>query len=124
VITTAGDRRLFRAGDWLGPDWPENIRWQRNLFVTAGTLYAENGSSKKIHFNSNLWSGDFRVEPTDSKAHHGDPDFLRPPGSSLDTAVRPGSPATQAGYKPLDLSKVGLPPGSPLLEKAQAARER
>ena len=124
VITSPGDRRLLRAGDWLGPDWPEDIRWQRNLFVTAGTLYSENGSSKKIDFNSNLWSGTFRVEPTDSKAHHGDPDFLRPPGTSLNTAVGRGSAAALVAFKPFDLSKAGLPAESPLLERARAARER
>jgi hypothetical protein len=124
VITHAGDRRLFRAGNWLGPDWPEGVRWRHNLFVTAGMLYSENGASRNLEFDRNLWSGNFRIEPGDRQAIQGEPGFLRPPGVSLDTAVRPGSAALDAGFKPFDVSKAGLPPASLLREQARAARGR
>jgi hypothetical protein len=124
VITHAGDRRLFRAGNWLTPDWPEGVRWRHNLFVTAGTLYSENGATGNLEFDRNLWSGNFRIEPGDRQAIKGEPGFLRPPGVSLDTAVRPGSAALDAGFKPFDVSKAGLPPASPLLEQAHTARGR
>lgn len=55
---------------------------------------------------------------------YGDPGFLVSPGSSLNTSVRPGSAALDAGFKPFDLSKAGLPPGSPWREHARAARGR
>lgn len=123
VLTSPGERRLMFCGNWLSPDWPAGVRWERNLLVTAGTLFNEPMQTKRLTFSGNFWSGTFRGFAADPKPVTGIAHFREPPGISFDTAVNPGSPVLVTGFRPFSLAKVGLLPASPWRSQAETARK-
>lgn len=122
LFSEVGQRRFLRAGNWLSPDWPQNVRFQKNVIVTAGVLFNETGESGDIRYSGNLVVGEVRFPAVENTKVLAAEDLLGPLSSSFTETVRRHPAITGIGFKPFDPSLAGLPRGSRLAECARKAR--
>jgi hypothetical protein len=92
----------FDSGNLLGSNWGEN-RYLMNRNVYFDTRLGAQPNQMK--FAGATWE-QWRARGHDADSVVADPMFEN--ASRLDFRLKPGSPALKLGFKPIDLSRVGV----------------
>jgi hypothetical protein len=122
VFEQEGERRFLRLGNWLDPSWPADITFSRNLIISAGSLYNENGPVTSIRFEGNLEVGDLRFGAAPDDRNPAQAELIGALGKSFTATVTENPSIKDLGFKPFDPMLAGLPPGSRLLANAREER--
>lgn len=95
----------FDSGRLLGSDWSnDNYRMDRNVYWDARP-----GAAEKLKFGKATWE-EWRSRGHDLSSLIADPLFVE--SKTFDWRLQPVSPALKLGFKPIDLSNVGVRPKS------------
>jgi hypothetical protein len=123
IITRNGPRRFLHAADWISVGtWPDDVRWEKNLILTAGRLEWMPTQATALRLDGNLYQGDCSDMPADANGLNRDPGLLcKPVYQTWDTTVDDDSAARLLQIQPLNLKKAGLPAGSLWLQARDAA---
>ena len=93
----------FDSGDLLGSNWSnDNYRMDGNLYWDTRP-----GAAQTMTFAGATWD-QWRARGHDANSVVADPLFV--PSETADFRLRPESPALKTGFKPIDLSRVGIRP--------------
>lgn len=95
----------FDSGTLLGSNWSnDNYLMDRNLYWDTRA-----GAAESMKFSNASW-GEWRARGHDTNSLIADPLFVDP--RTFDLRLQPTSPALSLGFRPIDLSKVGVRPKS------------
>ena len=95
----------FDSGDLLGSNWSnDNYRMDGNVYWDTRPR-----AEDKFKFANATWQ-EWRGRGHDTNSVIADPMFVKP--AAFDLRLKSGSPALKLGFKPIDMSSVGVRPKS------------
>lgn len=99
-----------------------NLLWDGQNGAFSGGVAANPSESKRVgDDNKPLPLADWRTRGQDKNSLVADPGFVNP--AAGDFSLRPGSPALKIGFRPIDLSRVGVRSAAPGKGRETAAKK-
>jgi hypothetical protein len=92
--------------------WPSDLlgsNWSNDNYRMNGNVYWDTrpGAAENLKFANGTWE-QWRARGHDTNSVIADPLFVAP--ATFDLRLQPESPALKLGFKPIDLSRVGVRP--------------